>query len=168
MRPHRRTPLAPICFVGILLAGTTLADDDMHNKNAMPSPIGQQPTSTPSAHATDPKSSASQNTLATPDAMATHMEEMAAMMRQKGQAMEAMGRQMQEGSMQMHQQAMAMKTGDASAHQGMDMSATMQHMQQMNEDMKHCEMQMQRVDATMQKMDSSMGGGMAKKKMGHM
>lgn len=84
MRPHRRTPLAPICFVGILLAGTTLADDDMHNKNAMPSPIGQQPTSTPSAHATDPKSSAPQNTLATPDAMATHMEEMAAMMRQKG------------------------------------------------------------------------------------
>ena len=54
MRPHRRTPLAPICFVGILLAGTTLADDDMHNKNAMPSPIGQQPTSTPSAHAMKP------------------------------------------------------------------------------------------------------------------
>ncbi len=174
MRPHRRTPLAPICFVGILLAGTTLADDDMHKKDAMPGAMGQQPASTPAAphapaaHPTDPKSPASQNAPATPDAMATHMEEMAAMMRERGQAMEAMGRQMQEGSMQMHQQAMAMKAGDASAHKDMDMPATMQHMQQMKEDMGHCEMQMQKVDATMQKMDSSMGGGMAKKKMGHM
>ena len=161
MKQHYRRPsLVMVCILGVALAGAALADDDMHKKDAMPGAMGQQPASTPAAphapaaHPTDPKSPASQNAPATPDAMATHME--------------AMGRQMQEGSMQMHQQAMAMKAGDASAHKDMDMPATMQHMQQMKEDMEHCEMQMQKVDATMQKMDSSMGGGMAKKKMGHM
>jgi hypothetical protein len=61
-----------------------------------------------------------------------------------------------------------MKAGDASAHEGMDMPAMMQHMEQMKDDMKHCEKQMKQVDSTMQEMDSSMGDGMEGEKMDHM
>ena len=73
MRPHRRTPSLQFASWEYSSLGRRSLMTT-YNKNAMPSPIGQQPTSTPSAHATDPKSSAPQNTLATPDAMATHME----------------------------------------------------------------------------------------------
>ena len=175
MRHYRRPSLVIVCLLGGMLAGSALADDDKH-KHGQSGAMGQSPASMsapaaphpPAAHAPGPQSPASPNSPATPDVMASHMEEMATMMRERGKAMEAMGHQMQEGSTQMHQQAMSMKAGDTSTHNDMDMSAAMQHMEQMKKDMENCERQMQQVDSTMQKMDSSMGGGMAKKKMGHM
>lgn len=171
MKQHyRRSSLVMVCILGAALAGAVLAEDDME-MDGQSGAMAQQPAnaSTPAApHAPDPMPHASQYAPVSPDAMTVHMEEMAAMMLERGRAMEVMGRQMQDGSMQMHQQAMLMKAGDASAQNDMDMSATMQHMQQMKEDMERCEMQMNKVDATMQSMGSSMGGGMAKMKMGHM
>ena len=97
MKQHYRRPsLVMVCILGVALAGAALADDDMHKKDAMPGAMGQQPASTPAAphapaaHPTDPKSPASQNAPATPDAMATHREEMAAMMQRGAQGVKTL------------------------------------------------------------------------------
>ena len=139
MRPHRRTPLAQFASWEYSLGRRSLMTTCTTRTPCLAH--GQQPTSTPSAHAYRSEVLCSEYACNARCHGHAHGGDGS---HDAPKQVEAMGRQMQEGSMQMHQQAMAMKTGDASAHQGHG-HATMQHMQQMNEDMKHCEMQMQRL-----------------------